>query len=363
MANTIQVPELWSQLIIESLHKRLAAGNLFNQKWAGEISQYGDTVHIQDKPVAGRLKTYTANMTLVPDPVAIGVQDLVIDQAQYMAIQIDDTEVKQSNLPNLLDRFLNEGVLSAQKTIDSYLLASYSGVAGTNIRGAATYAGATQLTVNNIRSELLALREAIRGKDAGDMINAVIPPWVTTLIDQTTTNLTLDANILNQGIRNYRFTFAGINIFESSNSPVLYTAGDGASTLDGAITADASSILLAAVTNFAASGYATITDVDGNVEIIYYSGISTKTLTGVVRGCFNTISQPHATGIAVAEITDFRYPILLSNPDLFATWAMQLNSLEIARPALGFNNVGKGLFLYGKKVTDPIAGALIYAKP
>ena len=69
-------------------------------------------------------------------------------------------------------------------------------------------------------------------------------------------------------------------------------------TLNGAISLSATSIVLTSATGFGTSGTIVVDN-----ELITYSGVSTNTLTGCVRGASSTFAVPHSTGAAVQLVT------------------------------------------------------------
>lgn len=360
MANSVTIPQKWSVTIIDNLRKSLAGANLWNTKWEGEIKKLTDRVNIVNFVGSGGLKSYTAKQAVSPDDVKTVTLQLVIDQLKYVAFDIDKSELQQNIFgESLMNRCSQETIYKANRTIDSWLLSSYSEVSGANIVGGDSFASAIELSKNNVHENIVGLKERIRERDANGMLNIVVPTWICTLVEQAVVNTIQDARVIENGGMNYRFTFAGVNFFESTNSPAKYTAGTG-STLDGALTETAVEIDTVSGSNFSSSGgYA---EIDGGAEIIHYTGKSTNKLTGVTRGMFNTIPTAHLTGKDIKPATDFYYPVLMTNPDQFGTWAMQLNEATIVEPDLYFTLLFKGLFLYGKKVTQPKAGALLYAK-
>ena len=96
------IPEVWSARILENLNKTLVYTNLVNRDYEGEITQYGDTVHIGS---VGRVavKTYTQNTDIAaPDALATTDQTLLIDQGDYFNIAIDDVDKAQARA-NVLD--------------------------------------------------------------------------------------------------------------------------------------------------------------------------------------------------------------------------------------------------------------------
>ena len=74
--------------------------------------------------------------------------------------------------------------------------------------------------------------------------------------------------------------------------------GTTASTLNGAINASVTSIVLASASGFTASGTIVI---DG--ESITYTGISTATLTGCTRGANGSTAASHSSGAVVTQVT------------------------------------------------------------
>lgn len=96
------IPEVWSARILENLNKTLVYTNLVNRDYEGEITQYGDTVHIGS---IGRVavKTYTQSADIAaPDELAMTDQTLLIDQGDYFNISIDDVDKAQART-NVLD--------------------------------------------------------------------------------------------------------------------------------------------------------------------------------------------------------------------------------------------------------------------
>jgi hypothetical protein len=75
-------------------------------------------------------------------------------------------------------------------------------------------------------------------------------------------------------------------------------AGSATTTLNGTINSSATSIVLTSAASFAASGTIVI-----DTESITYSGKSTNTLTGCVRGANGTTAAAHTSGATVTQVT------------------------------------------------------------
>lgn len=77
-----------------------------------------------------------------------------------------------------------------------------------------------------------------------------------------------------------------------------YASGTATTTLNGAINSSATSIVLTSAAGFVSAGTIVI-----GTESITYSGISTNTLTGCVRGANGTTAASHLTGTTVVQAT------------------------------------------------------------
>lgn len=97
MAITAFKPEVWSAELLVALEKSLVYGatGIVNRAYEGEISQYGDTVHIVNlaNPTIG---TYTAHTDITIEDVDDADSTLVIDQSKYFAFEVDDIEKRQA---------------------------------------------------------------------------------------------------------------------------------------------------------------------------------------------------------------------------------------------------------------------------
>ena len=77
-----------------------------------------------------------------------------------------------------------------------------------------------------------------------------------------------------------------------------YASGTTTTTLNGTINASATSITLTSAASFSSTGTIVI-----DTESITYSGKSTNTLTGCVRGANGTTAASHTSGTVVAQVT------------------------------------------------------------
>ncbi|MEU1908113.1 N4-gp56 family major capsid protein [Streptomyces hygroscopicus] len=97
MAISAFKPEVWNAELLVTLEKSLvyAASGVVNRDYEGDISQYGDTVHITSlaEPTIG---TYTPHTDITIEDVDDSDTTLLIDQSKYFAFEVDDVEKRQA---------------------------------------------------------------------------------------------------------------------------------------------------------------------------------------------------------------------------------------------------------------------------
>lgn len=113
MAITNFKPEVWSAELLVALEKSLVYGaaGVVNRDYEGEISQFGDTVHITNlaDPTIG---DYAAHTDITIEDVDDADTVLTITQSPYFAFEVDDIEKRQAK----------GDVLGAQARRSAYLL-------------------------------------------------------------------------------------------------------------------------------------------------------------------------------------------------------------------------------------------------
>lgn len=91
------IPEVWSAKLLVGLEKAhvYGAADVINRDYEGEISQYGDTVHITNlaDPTIG---DYTAHTDITIEDVDDADTVLTINQSKYFAFEVDDVEKRQA---------------------------------------------------------------------------------------------------------------------------------------------------------------------------------------------------------------------------------------------------------------------------
>ena len=181
MAVTTFIPELWSARLLYALEKSHVATNLVNRNYEGEISNHGDTVHINTIG-AITVKSYTKNTDIdAPETLTTTDQTLVIDQAKYFNFQVDDVDKVQA-AGELVDTAMGRAAYALADVSDAYLLGVIAaGAAAGNTIGSA--AAPVALTASNVYENIVKLKTKL---DKANVPNTgrtiVVPPDVHSLL-------------------------------------------------------------------------------------------------------------------------------------------------------------------------------------
>ena len=181
MAVTTFIPELWSARLLYALEKAHVATNLVNRNYEGEISNHGDTVHINTIG-AITVKSYAKNTDIdAPETLTTPDQTLVIDQAKYFNFQVDDVDKVQA-AGELVDTAMGRAAYALADVSDAYLLGVIAaGAAAGNTIGSA--AAPVALTGSNVYENIVKLKTKL---DKANVPNTgrtiVVPPDVHSLL-------------------------------------------------------------------------------------------------------------------------------------------------------------------------------------
>lgn len=217
MAISAFFPELWSSRLQRHLDKALvyAQPAVVNRNYEGEISEYGDTVHIQNIADGG-VDNYTPGSDITYDGTDVDIDTtLVIDQAKTWHVLVDDIHAKQAKV-ELLDNTVQRRAYVLADEIDQYIAGFSADVvtAGNVVEGgtpasAEAYEALVDLGV-------LLDEQNVPSEDRF----AVIPPWFHGL-------LLTDDRFVGAGSMGTDVTLrngqvgeaAGFNILKSNNVP------------------------------------------------------------------------------------------------------------------------------------------------
>lgn len=125
-------PTFWSKVLFGSLEKELvfASEMVCNRDYEGEITQAGDSVNITS--IADpTVSNYTPNGTINYENPNDAGQTLLVDQAKYFAVKIDDVDAAQA-AGNMLNFMENKAGYKVADATDQFLAGLYTSVAPAN---------------------------------------------------------------------------------------------------------------------------------------------------------------------------------------------------------------------------------------
>lgn len=215
MAITTFIPELWSARLLEKLSNELVYGNLVNRDYEGEISQAGDTVHINSFG-AITVKKYTKNSEIdAPEELTTEEQTLKIDQSQYFNFGLDDVDKAQA-MGGLMEAALDRASYGLSSVADKYI-ASQMAEGGTAINGGSP----VTLTAANIYQAMVEIKVSM------DKLNipqqgrfVVVPPEVEGLLLLESRFVATGGSVAEGILANgYIGKVAGLDVYTSNNVP------------------------------------------------------------------------------------------------------------------------------------------------
>jgi N4-gp56 family major capsid protein len=176
MAITTFIPKIWSARLLEHLDKAHVYANLVNRDYEGEISDYGDTVKINQIGDI-TVKDYTKNADNIDGPEQLETTEvvLVIDKAKYFNFGIDDVDAAQVRTP-LMDKAMSRAAYALGDMTDTFLASIMANPVDKNNTGGSKSAG-VKITTANAYEELVKLKvkmDQANVPSAGRWI--VVPP-------------------------------------------------------------------------------------------------------------------------------------------------------------------------------------------
>ncbi len=135
------IPEVWSKQLLKNWDDTFVMRRLINTKYEGEISQYGDTVHVpylgnitvndyDNNPGAGNPVSYED----IPD----FSDTLTINERKYWAFKVEDIERAQADM-DVRHQYTKRASVAMKDEIETWLLGSsfYSSVGQVIVAGTA----------------------------------------------------------------------------------------------------------------------------------------------------------------------------------------------------------------------------------
>lgn len=158
MAVDTFIPEVWAANVFTTLEKKyvFAQPGVCNFDYEGDITQYGDTVHIGTL-TDPTISTYVKNVTVInPATLSTTDQTLLIDQSKYFAFEIDDVDRRQvRDGGQLVTKSLSRSASLLAGIADTFAAGLMVAGAGTILTPAAVAtADAAFLLIRNLKLKL-----------------------------------------------------------------------------------------------------------------------------------------------------------------------------------------------------------------
>jgi hypothetical protein len=207
------IPEMWSASLLVPFRKALIHASVVNRDYEGEIRGMGDTVRINEigSVTVGNYTKYTdISWQQMDDAQKL----LLIDQAKYFAVALDDVDNAQTN-PKLMDGIMAEAAYQIADTVDQHIAGLYT-AAGNTVQALTVTAGNVLLNLSNLQLEL---------DEANVPTNerfAIIPPWYNQHLTMATSGAVsptavpkvFDSGLITNG---YVGSLFGFNLLMSNN--------------------------------------------------------------------------------------------------------------------------------------------------
>lgn len=188
------VPKLWSARLLANLDKKLVFRGLVNTDYEGEISQFGDSVVINQMGNI-TIKDYDGSDIDTPDDVSSVTQTLLIDQAKYFNFKVKDIDAAQANV-ELVDRAMDRAAYAIGDEIDR-AIAGLVVDAGIHV---GTVASPIEITVSNAYDKLVDLGVKLDEENVSRVgRNVVLPAWYLGLLSKDP-RFTANFTILENGV-------------------------------------------------------------------------------------------------------------------------------------------------------------------
>lgn len=217
------IPEVWAAELLSSLKKSLvfAAPGVVNRDYEGEISQAGDTVHINSVGRPTIFDYVPGSTKIVPERLTTAQRTLLIDQSKAFAFSVDDVDARQAT-GDVIPEGMVEAAFALRDVADQFVeLKIRTGVQSANVLADVT--SGDQKVVYQALVDLGTVLDENNVPTEGRF--AIVPPWVHGLLQ-------LDERFVSFGTAQNRETLengmigaaAGFVVRKSNNVP--NTSGD-----------------------------------------------------------------------------------------------------------------------------------------
>lgn len=347
MAITKFIPEVWSAQLLSILAKSLvyAGSPCVNRNYEGDISAFGDTVHITSVADVS-IVDYDKDTDLSVETLTDDEQLMLIDQAKAFAFEIDDIDLRQARSGGaLMSEAAQRSAFGLRDKADQY-------VAGLMWKGASNDLGNVDAssTATNVYDKVLVPASVALDEQnvptEGRFI--VVPPalYGQLLLDSRFIKANESGTAaLHNGVVG---DAAGFTILKSNNAP----------TTNRSIT---SSITVATTAKTLTSATAVFYQSDVGSTV---AGTNITTGSKIVSvssdGKTATMDTAGATAASQTDtVLSAGSKLAIAGSAIATSYAEQISKVEAFRPEKRFADALKGLHLYGGKVVRP--EALVFA--
>lgn len=203
------IPTIWSARLLANLDKSFVYPLCVNRDYEGEISQYGDTVKINQM---GNVTVSDFTGTLAePEDLTSTQQILTIDQRKSFNFKVEDVDKAQANV-SLIDKGMARASVAIAEVLDQYL-ATFISQATIKV---GTALAPIAIDKTNAYDTLVDMGVALNKKNVAKTGRFVVvcPEFVGLL--QKDPRFTLNSNVLVSGVSG---VVANFEIRESNNVP------------------------------------------------------------------------------------------------------------------------------------------------
>jgi len=207
------IPTIWSARLLANLDKTFVYPTAVNRDYEGEISQYGDTVKINQM---GNVTVSDFTGVLAEAEELTSTQQLLtIDQRKSFNFKVEDIDKAQANV-TLIDKGMARAGVAVADVLDQYL-AKFVEQASIKVGTAIAPIEVTSVTAYNT---LVDLGTALDKKNVSKQGRFVIaPPDFCGLLCKDS-RFTLNQAVLANGVDGVFGVVAGFEIRQSNNVPV-----------------------------------------------------------------------------------------------------------------------------------------------
>lgn len=225
MAVTNFVPDLWSARLLVSLRKRHVGANLVNRNYEGEIRRQGDSVKITSINDV-TIGTYTPHSDITVEDIDDATRSLIIDQARYFAVELDDVEkaqhVKGGDSP--LQQAVDNAAYQLADVADAFLLDKINDAAEGTANDLGTVAIHTDADALYDSIVDLMVRLDVNNVPDVDRFVVVSPSLHGRLLKLDRFVATGDATAAQARTSGFIGEIAGLPVYKSNNLPAVTDA-------------------------------------------------------------------------------------------------------------------------------------------